>query len=250
MVKLAGVILTHNEEANIVDCIASLRWTDEVVIWDGFSDDRTVELAEAAGARAIQHRFVHFGAYREAALRAIEAEWIFFVDADERIPPALAEEVREKIQQPERGWWVPRHNMIFGRLTRGGGWYPDYQLRLLHRASARYDLNRPVHELAIVDGPVGYLSQPLIHYNYQDVKQFIRKQEWYTDLEARRRYDEGQRTKLYSYLTMPLRHFWWRFVTLRGFQDGLHGLRLCLLMAYYEFQTWRRVARLAAERSS
>ncbi len=244
MVDLSGVILTHNEEGNIEDCIASLRWTDEVVVFDSFSTDRTVELAQAAGARVIQHPFEHYGAQREAALRAVDAEWVFFVDADERATPDLAAEIRGKLACRERGWWVPRDNYIFGRLTRGAGWYPDYQLRLLHRASARYDLNRPVHELVFLDGEAGYLKNALIHYNYRSVAQFVEKQERYTDLEALRRAREGMHPKPWTLLTMPARHFWLRFVSLRGYTDGLHGLRLSLLMAYYEFETWRRVARL------
>jgi (heptosyl)LPS beta-1,4-glucosyltransferase len=250
MIQLAGVIITLNEETNIVDCIDSLRWADEVVVFDSYSTDQTVERARGAGARVLQHAFENYGAQRDAALAAVEAEWIFFLDADERATPVLAAEIREKIARPERGWWVPRHNYIFGRLTLGAGWFPDYQLRLLHRASARYDPGRPVHEEVIVDGEAGYLDNPLIHYNYQDVRHFIAKQERYTDYEAQIRFGRGERPRPWTYLSGPLRHFWWRFITLRGYRDGVHGLRLCLLTAYYEFQTWRRVRRLSRSAGS
>jgi (heptosyl)LPS beta-1,4-glucosyltransferase len=245
MTQLAGVIITLNEETNIVDCIDSLRWADEVVVFDSYSTDQTVERARGAGARVLQHPFENYGAQRDDALAAVEAEWVFFVDADERGTPALATEIREKIARPERGWWVPRHNYIFGKLTLGAGWFPDYQLRLLHRASARYDPGRPVHEEVILDGEAGYLDNPLIHYNYRDVRHFIAKQEGYTDYEAQIRFGQGERPRPWTYLSGPLRHFWWRFITLRGYRDGVHGLRLCLLTAYYEFQTWRRVSRLS-----
>lgn len=244
MTHIAGVIITLNEEEHIVECIDSLRWTDEVIIFDSFSTDRTLELAEQTGARILQHPFENFGAQRDAALQAIDAEWVFFVDADERSTPELAAEIREKLNLggPERGWWMPRHNYIFGRLTLGSGWYPDYQLRVVHRASARYDPSRPVHEEVILDGEAGYLESPLIHYNYRDLAQFVAKQEKYTDFEAGIRYRKGLRPKPWTYLTGPLRQFWWRFVTLHGYRDRLHGLRLSLLMAYYDYQTWRRVA--------
>jgi (heptosyl)LPS beta-1,4-glucosyltransferase len=244
MTKLAGVIITLNEEDNILACIDSLRWTDEVIVFDSFSTDRTVVLAEEAGARVLQHRFENYGAQRDAALRAIDAEWVFFVDADERATPELAAEILVKIEGPERGWWVPRHNYIFGKLTLGAGWYPDYQLRVIHRESARYDPGRPVHEEVILDGEAGYLENPLIHYNYRDMAHFVAKQEPYTDFEAGIRFGKGLRPKPWTYLSGPLRQFWWRFVTLKGWRDGLHGLRLSLLMTYYEYQTWRRVARL------
>ena len=96
----------------------------------------------------------------------------------------------------------------------------------------------------VLDGECGTLDHPLIHYNYTDVAHFIAKQERYTDIEAGIRFAEGIHPRLRTFLTGPLRQFWWRFVTLRGYVDGLHGLRLSLLMAYYEYQTWVRVARL------
>lgn len=243
MTEIAGVILTYNEEQHILDCIESLGWVDQVIVFDSFSTDDTVRLAESAGAKVLQHRFENYGAQRDAALRAVEAEWVFFLDADERATPELAAEIREKIGSPERGWWVPRHNYIFGRLTLGAGWYPDYQLRVLHRASARYDPGRPVHEEVILDGEAGYLDVPMLHYNYRDLAHFVAKQEQYTDFEAGIRFGKGLRPKPWTYLTGPLRQFWWRYVTLKGCRDGVHGLRLSLLMAYYEYQTWRRVAR-------
>ncbi|HLV43695.1 MAG TPA: glycosyltransferase family 2 protein [Aggregatilineales bacterium] len=246
--QLAGVILTHNEAHNIADCIDALRWADEVVVFDSFSTDDTVERARAAGARVIQHPFEDYGRQRQAALDAVEAEWIFFVDADERVTPELAEEVREKIGRPERGWWVPRYNYIFGRLTRGAGWYPDYQLRLLHRASARYDLSRPVHEIVILDGEAGYLDNHLVHFNYTRVEQFHEKQRRYIRLEAQRRVNEGMLPKVWTPFSGAVREFWRRFVTLGGYRDGLHGLRLSLFMAYYEYRTWRLAARMGAER--
>lgn len=250
MPHLAGVILTHNEAKNVEDCIASLRWTDQVVVFDSHSTDRTVKLAEAAGAQVIQHPFENYGAQRQAALEAVEAEWIFFVDADERVTPELAEETRQKIERPERGWWVPRHNIIFGRVMRATGWYPDYQLRLLHRTSAHYDLSRPVHELVIVDGEVGHLEHHLVHYNYDDVRQFHRKQRTYAALEAQRRVNEGLLPKPWTPVSGAVRHFVRRFVTEKGYRDGLHGLRLSLLMAYYEFVTWRLTAERAREQGA
>ncbi|MBN1428797.1 MAG: glycosyltransferase family 2 protein [Anaerolineae bacterium] len=242
MTAIAGVILTRDEETNIEACIDTLRWTDELIVFDSFSTDSTVSRAESAGARVVQHPFENYGAQREAALKVARSEWVFFVDADERIPPELAAEIREKIEGPERGWWVPRHNYIFGRLTLGAGWFPDYQLRVLHRASARYDPLRPVHEEVILDGQAGYLETPLIHHNYRDRDHFIDKQEKYTDIEAELRFSQGLKPKARTYIGAPLRQFWWRFVTLKGYRDGLHGLDLSLMMAYYEFQTWRRVA--------
>jgi glycosyltransferase involved in cell wall biosynthesis len=245
---VAAVVLTYNEEENIVDCLSTLSWADRLFILDSFSTDRTVELAREMGAEVMQHPFENYARQRNVALERVEAEWIFFVDADERVPPELAAEVRNVTAggYPEVGWWVSRHNYIFGRLTRGAGWYPDYQLRLVRRGFARWE--RAVHEIAIVDGPTGYLQTPLIHYNYEDLADFIARQRRYTDYDAAVLYKEGVRPHFYTPYSQSVRHFWWRFVTLRGFQDGWHGLRLCLLMAYYEAIKYRKLARIWAEK--
>jgi len=246
--QLAAIILTLNAAAHIQACIASLDWADRVILFDSFSQDNTVSLAEAAGATVWQHPFENYAQQRNAALAAVdEADWVFFVDADERGRPALAQEIREVIaNRPEAGWYVPRHNMIFGKLTRGAGWFPDYQLRLFRYGRVRYE--RPVHEVAVVDGKIGYLQQPLVHHNYVNPAQFYAKQGKYTAYNAGILHQQGIRPKLYTPFTQPIRQFWWRFVTLKGYVDGLHGLRLSLYMAYYEWVKYRLLAQMVAEK--
>lgn len=239
---LKAVILTLNEERHIAACIDSVRWADDVVVFDSFSTDATVTLAKEAGATVQQHRFENYSQQRNAALDAVEAEWIFFLDADERATPELAAEIRDVIaHRTEVGWWIPRHNYIFGHRMRGAGWWPDCQLRLLHRASARYDPNRAVHEEAILDGEAGYLQQPFIHYNYETLTQFVAKQRKYTDFDAGILLHKGIRPKPYTPYTQALRHFWWRFITLNGWRDGAHGVLLSALMSYYEMLKYRTV---------
>jgi glycosyltransferase involved in cell wall biosynthesis len=242
-VQLTAVILTLNEEKHIEACIKSLNWADEVVVFDSFSQDKTVELAKGVEAKVFQSRFQNYAQQRNAALDNIQTDWVFFVDADERGTPELAEEIREVIAaRPEAGWYVPRHNYIFGRLTKGAGWFPDYQLRLFKYGLVRYE--RPVHEIAIVDGEIGYLQSPLIHHNYENKSHFQAKQRAYTDYDAGILKEKGIRPKPYTYLLQPLRHFWWRFVTLKGYQDGLHGLRLSTYMAYYEWVKYWKLGQL------
>lgn len=243
--SLIAVIPTRNESENIAACIDSVRWADSILVFDSFSTDDTVEIAKQVGARVIQHPFENYTNQRSAALAAVSEEWVFFVDADERSSPEQATEIRTRIADPRfDGYWVPRHNYIFGRLTRHTGWYPDYQLRLLRRENARYDMTRDVHELAILDREAGYLETPFIHYNYRDLAQFIEKQERYTDFAARDLYRQGVRVRPQNFVLQPIRQFMWRFVTLHGYRDGLHGLRLSLLMAWYEFQKYVRLRRL------
>lgn len=243
--KLTAIILTKNEEKNIAECMASVQWADEVVVFDAFSQDGTVEMARESGAKVLQHPFRNFAQQRNAALDAVDSDWVFFVDADERATPELAAEIRRAIQDESRsGWWVPRHNYIFGRVIRHAGWYPDHQLRLLRQGQARYDPRREVHELVILDGEVGYLENPLIHYNYDTLAQFVERQNRYTDYEARILFDQGVRPKPHNFILQPLREFRRRYVSLEGYKDGFLGLLLSLLMAYYNLVMHLRLRRL------
>ena len=249
--QLAAVVLTRNEERHISECLESLAWADERVVFDDLSTDQTVDLAITAGARVLQHRLENFAAQRNAALGAVEAEWVLFVDADERATPALAEEVRRVIgysdERARAGWWVPRHNFMLGHRMRGGGWYPDHQLRLLKRDRARYDLQRPVHEVVLIEGEAGYLENPLIHYNYDTVAHFRQKMGRYTAFEARILCDQGIRARPWTYVSMPVREFWRRFVVLEGYRDHVYGLLFCGLMSWYTLQTYLRLRAETAE---
>lgn len=248
-VKLAGIILARNESEHIEACIESLRWTDQVLVFEsGNSTDNTVELAQKAGATVIQHPFEDFAKQRNVALNAVNADWVLFVDADERVPEELTAEIRDVLKNPQNlGYWIPRHNYIFGKLTRHTGWYPDYQMRLLKRDSAHYDPERRVHELVILadDGQAGTLENPLIHYNYRDLKHFITTQRMYARLDAQIMYDDGIRPKFRNFILQPLRQFKWRFFTLKGYRDGWHGFRLSLLMAWNEFDKYWQLRKLS-----
>jgi hypothetical protein len=213
-------------------------------VFDSFSTDATCEIAREAGAEVMQHPFENYAQQRNAALDAVEADWVFFVDADERVTPELAGEIRREMASPGAvAYWIPRYNVICGHRMRGAGWYPDAQLRLLRRDSVRYE--RPVHEIAIFDGPEGRFENHLIHYNYATWSDFVARQRRYLDYDTNVLYEEGIRPKFYAPVKQALQHFWWRFVTLRGYRDGLHGLRICAIMARYEFEKYVRLRRMA-----
>jgi len=246
MTKLAAIVLTKNEEKHIGACLDSLAWADRRVVIDSFSTDRTCEIAREHGAEVTQHPFSDYAAQRNVAINAVDADWIFFVDADERATPELAQEIMDIVAQSgpgSVGWNVPRQNYLFGKLTHGAGYWPDYQMRLLKRGHAQYE--RPASEIVVLDGPADDLQQPLIHYNYETIAQFRAKQTFRIDFEAMNLYRRGEKCKFYSPYYMTVKHFWWRYVTLKGYRDGLHGLRLCLLLAYYfGFRYYQRLGQL------
>ncbi len=242
---IAAIVLTKNEEHHISDCLRTLRWADKTIVFDSFSTDRTLELAREAGVQVIQHPFQNFAQQRNAALQASQADWVFFVDADERCTDILAQEIRAVARSDDHPVWsTPRDNYLFGHLTRGAGWFPDYQARLFLVGRAMFDPAREVHELPLFEGTPGYLQHTLIHYNYATVAQFHEKQQRYAELDAGILYKQGVRPKPRNYVLQPLREFRRRFFTLKGYHDGLHGLRLCVLLAYYNFDMYRRLQRM------
>ncbi len=250
---LSVVVLTRNEACHIEACLESTRnFADELVVFDSHSDDATRELAARAGAVVYERTFDNYPCQRNAALAAARHDWVFFVDADERASAEVGREVRAAIgkEGAERPvlFWIPRKNYIFGKWIRHTGWFPDYQPRLLRRDKARFDPDRPVHELVLADGPEGFLKQPLIHYNYETVAQFRRKQLAYTHIEAEMMFREGIRPRLRGFLGQPAREFYRRFVSLQGYRDGGHGLVLSLLMGYYAFVRQRMLAEMWAQR--
>ncbi|MFQ5576776.1 MAG: glycosyltransferase family 2 protein [Anaerolineae bacterium] len=250
MSAIFAVILAKNEARHIGACIDSVQWADAVMLSDSHSDDDTADIAAAKGAHVRQHRFVNFSVNRNLALTDAGnagAEWVFFIDADERATPELAAEIKAVVRQEMAGWWVPRYNVMWGHTIKGGGWYPDRQLRLLKVGRAAYDPSREVHEIVRLDGPAGVLREHLIHYNYDSPAHFHAKQQRYIQFEARILHNRGIRAKPWTYLSMPLREFYRRYIRLRGYRDGWMGLHLCGLMAWYTYKTYLSLRRLYSE---
>ena len=233
--RVSAAALARDNEDEIADCLNSVAWADErIVILDTRSSDATEEIARQMGARVVRHSFANFGAQREFGLTLPENEWLFYIDTDERETPAVGQEIRRVIQEKgTAGWWIPRRNLIWGHEVRHGGWYPDYQLRLLRVGHAHYDPQRQVHETVNLQGTEGYLREPLFHHNYRTLGQFVAKQRQYVKYEAQILYKRGVQPKPWTWLSQPLREFWRRYVRLKGYRDGWIGLVLCALIAYY-----------------
>jgi glycosyltransferase involved in cell wall biosynthesis len=233
---LTAAVIARDEEGRLPACLESVAFADErLVLVDAATVDRTREVARMHGARVEERSFDTFAQQRDAALALAHGEWVLFVDADERVPPALRDEVMTTIRQEpvSSGFWIPRDNYLMGHLIRYAGWYPDYQLRLVRRGRAHFDPQRPVHEVALIDGPTGNLRESLVHLNYRDLAEFIRKQEHYCGFEADRWLATYGPPRQRAVVGQPLREFWRRYISLQGYREGLLGLLLCLLLAYY-----------------
>lgn len=240
MKKLSVVILTKNEEKNIADCIKNLEFADEILIVDDGSEDKTIERAKKLGAQAYERKLDNFAAQRNFALTKAKGQWVLFVDADERVSDSLGKEIRLIIQKSKNdnnqisGYWIPRKNRIFNKFFKDTDWYPDYQLRLVKNGKAKY--KRAVHEKVEIEGNTSYLKNPIIHYNYDTVDQFIVKNYiQYSDYEAQILLEEGYSFNLRDLVEKPLSEFLRRFYAGKGYKDGVHGLIASVLVAFATF---------------
>ena len=163
-----------------------------------------------------------------------QSDWIFSLDADERITSQLQEEIKKVINSGSNyvAYRIPRKNIIFGKWIQHTGWYPDYQIRLFRKGKGRF-LAKNVHELLTVDGPIGTLRNDIKHLHYQSVSEFIEKLNRYTDIEAEKLIKEKQMVTWKDALVFPMNEFLSRFFARQGYKDGLHGFVLSLLMAFY-----------------
>jgi glycosyltransferase involved in cell wall biosynthesis len=261
---LSVAIIARDEERHIgaaLDSVADLA--DEVlVLLDDCTRDRTAAIGQERGARVAIEPWRGFPAQRNRALDLCVSEWVLFLDADERVTPELRAEIRAVLYQDREtsdkrqetgdlplpspvaclqspvsiaGYWIPRSNVFFGRALRGGGWYPDHQLRLLLRDRARYDETRLVHEYAELNGEAGYLTQHLLHLNIERLDELWRKQTSYAIQEAQTQYLAGRRARWRNFVGAPLREFYRRSITLGGWRDGPIGLLMCGTLAYFEW---------------
>lgn len=235
---LSAIIITRNEAYHLGDCIASLDFCDEIVVVDYDSDDATVEIAREAGARVnVTRDWPGFGLQKQRALELARSEWVLSIDADERVPPSLAAEIRAAITSDGvAGYRLKRLNHFLGRTLRHGGWYPDLVTRLARRKAARFSAS-PVHERLIVDGQTGELQTPLVHLSYLTIDDVLAKLRRYTIATAQERRKNGRRGGLASALARAALSFLKCYVIQLGFLDRSRGFVAACFRAEETF--WR-----------
>jgi glycosyltransferase involved in cell wall biosynthesis len=239
--KISATIITFNEEENIRAAVESVAWADEVLVVDSQSTDATREIAEACGARVICRPWPGFAAQKQFAASEAAHEWVFSLDADERVSPELRASVERLRAAPDErladGYRVARRSFYMGRWIRGGGWYPDYQLRLYRRARGRWE-GAHVHEsVKMAEGArVSRLAGDLLHYTSPDAAHHHRMiGERYAPLSALQMFERGRRTSPVKIaLAAPLA-FARSFVLKGGWRDGLAGLCIARFAAHHAF---------------
>lgn len=242
---LTVVILTLDEERHLADCLDSaFQLTDHVIVLDSGSSDRTLEIAREYGATVHHRYFDGYANQRNAALDLVETEWTLFLDADEYLPDPLIKEIREILQNPPDtidGYRISRENRFGTRTLKGGGWWPDAQLRLFRTSSGRYDPTIQVHEQLQLSGSHSQLDSSMIHINFDSFSEFRAIQRRYAVMGADHHLANGDVGRRRTIFGRPFKEFWRRFVTLGGYRDGGLGFLLASSMGWYEFQKWRSV---------
>jgi glycosyltransferase involved in cell wall biosynthesis len=233
---LSVTIITLNEADHIAAAIDSVSWADEIVVVDSGSSDDTSAIARSKGARVECRGWTGYVDQKNFAAGLARHDWIFSLDADERVTPELAAEVRSLLatDPPLHGYRVPRTTFHFGRWIRTTDFYPDFQTRLYDRRRARWR-GKYVHESVDVDGAVGRLQTELQHYSYRDLSDHLTRINHYTTLAARQMYESGRRTGALDLLVHPPAAFLRNYVLRRGILDGTAGLTLSLVNAYSVF---------------
>lgn len=244
--KLTATIIAFNEEDNLLRAINSVKnLADEiVVVVDARTKDRTKEVAERFGARVFERTFDNFANQKNFAASKASGEWILSLDADEEISPELAKEMKSQITDHRSqflAYSMPRKNIILGKFIKYTRWQPelDRHVWLWRKGKGRW--LGEVHEELEVEGEIGRLKNPKIHYQYERVSEFIRMMNDYSELDAAQRVKSGVHFSFFRFLFDPFYNFFVRYFYRLGFLDGLRGFILSYLMAIYHLELWVKV---------
>jgi glycosyltransferase involved in cell wall biosynthesis len=245
MHSVTAIIPCKNEEVDIAEAIRSVAWANEILVVDSYSTDKTVEIARAAGAHVLQRAFDTFARQKNWAIGQAQHSWVFILDADERVPAALAAEIQTLLQQPEPphvAYWIGRQNYFMGQLVRYSGWQFDKVIRLFRRDGCRYPEVQVHEEISITAGTIGQLQQKLVHNTYRGLRQYLDKWDHYTWLSARDL--KTERVTLYHLGFKPLVRFFRHYIWFGGILDGKVGFIISYLSAGSVFmrylKCWRR----------
>ena len=255
-ITLSIALAVKNEEENLRSCLSSIAdIAGEIVVVDGGSTDRTVEIAKDFDAKIIRtDNPPVFHINKQKALDACTGDWILQLDADEVVTPVLKQEIQhiletdtyKKDEERIHGYYIPRRNYFWGHFMKKGGQYPDYVIRLVKRGYAKFPC-KSVHEQIQIDGKIGYMKEPLLHYSYRTAEDYWKKADAYTSLTAQNMKRSGVKISIgnwfiytiikpvYAFLNIFLRH--------KGFMDGWYGLVFAYWSALHYPIAWEKYAK-------
>ncbi len=249
MQKLTVIIPCKDERRNIRECIESARTiADEVLVADSGSTDGTLEIvAEMGGCRVIEREYIHSGDFKNWAIPQARHEWVFILDADERIPPEMAAEIKAHLAEGPQldGYWVSRVNHFMGYPVRHSGWGNDWLMRFFHRDRGRYVGDTDHAEVHIDSGREGHLRHKMIHFTHWTYDQYLRKFDRYTKWQAQVWHEQGKKPSLFKLLCNGPLRFLRAYLIQGGFLDGVVGFQVSMMHGYYSYMKQARLWELA-----
>ena len=244
--KLTVTVITYNESEHIDAALESVAWADEILVVDSGSADATVAIARARASRVLERAWTGYSDQKNFAAAQASNDWVLSMDADERVTPALAGEIRALLARGPKalGYRIKRVSRYHDRWIRTTDWYPDFQLRLYDRRAGRWN-GLKIHESFHLDsGKPEFLSGEIEHYAYRDISHHLAKINSYTSLIAEQWLAEGRRTSVPALVFHPAFAFFRNYVLRRGVADGAPGLVISIMNAYYVFlkhaKLWER----------
>jgi len=236
--KISATIISFNEEANIQAACESVAWADEILVVDSESTDSTREIAKAAGARVLVNSWPGFADQKQFAIDQAGNDWIFSLDADERCSKELRTSIRDLSESNlADGYQIARRTFYQGKWIKGGGWYPDRQLRLFRRSAGHWK-KRLIHESVEMNpgSRVEILDGDLLHFTVRDAAYHHRMiGERYAPLAAKQMFEEGRRTSAIRIASAAPSAFIRSLILKAGFRDGLAGLSIATFAAHHAF---------------
>ena len=238
---LSVVVIAKNEEKNIGDCLASAQWADEIILVDGFSSDKTVEIAKRFTDKIFQRKMDVEGIHRNWAYQKARNEWVLSLDADEMVTPELAGEIRALLEKGTEfnGFAIPLRNYIGDYWVRHGGWYPAGKLRLFRRDKFKYE-EVGVHPRALLDGKWSCLNSDIIHKGYPDFGHFLDSLNRQTTEEAKKWIDDKRKMNFGIALAKSIGRFLKTFVIKKGYKDGFVGFMVAFFVALYQIMSFAK----------
>ncbi|OGH06039.1 MAG: hypothetical protein A2W22_03895 [Candidatus Levybacteria bacterium RBG_16_35_11] len=236
MSDVTAVIITKNEEKNIVDCLETLKWVKQIIVIDDFSDDRTADVARINGAEVFKHTLGRdFSKQRNFALAKCKTDWVLFIDADERVSEKLKKEIEYRLSESKNtnGFIFNRKDILWGRTLNHGEMGKVKLLRLAKRESGEWQ--GKVHEAWKINGNVKELKNPLIHYPHQNITTLFREINFYTSIRAEELRNKNLESSLYQIIFYPAGKFIMNYFIRLGFLDGIPGLIMANAMSMHSF---------------
>ena len=245
MPTLSVILITKNEAANIRDCLQSVSWADEIIVVDSGSTDDTVSIAKGMGAQVyVSADWPGFGPQKNRALGYSSKDWVFSIDADERVTPELRVEIELAMREAKSdGYYCPRLSQFCGKYIHHCGWYPDYVLRLFKRGTGRFS-DSLVHESVLLTGSTAKLKNPLLHYSYLTADDVERKVEHYSTAAAQQMLQAGKRS---SWAGASLSGGWAfvrTYIVRLGVLDGSAGWNIASMNARTTYLKYRKLEAL------